>query len=434
LLHSRQREQGLARSPRSAAQSGSADFVGWIASFISFSALVLNQWAYMAGVGMASTLLFLAPWLVIVLRRPNAAIGAVCLNWPLLMLPVLATVSALWSNYPEWSLRAGIQFIVTIVIGILAGSCIKPRDALSAFMSALTLVALLSELQSAVSGSIIALFGSKNYFSLCIALLIVACIGVALDRSQHRVFRAIGMLAVALSPGLLLQGNSLGATFAAGITASVMLGIFVITKFPVQNRAAFFCLFAFTLIWLVVLASTVFENATDVLPLLGKEATLTGRTVLWDTAMDSFPKHPFLGVGFQAFWQVGNWRAEQLWLYSHIPGKSGFHFHNTYLQVLVDLGLVGLFVLVATFSVIIARIFRLVAFFQARPEQVFAIGIFVFFLMRTTFEVDLLWQFQVPSILMCMVWAYMRPGLGEKIINIRRKSQVLSSEWLVGVG
>jgi exopolysaccharide production protein ExoQ len=351
LLHSRQITQGLSRSPRSAAQSASEDLVGWIATFISFTALFLNQWAYMAGVGMASTLLFLAPWLAIVLRRPNAAVGGVRLNWPLLMLPVLATASALWSGYPEWSLRAGIQFIVTIVIGILAATCIKPRDALSALMSALTLVAVLSEVQSAASGSIVALFGSKNYFSLCIALLIVASIGVALDRSQHRVFRAVGMLAAALAPGLLLQGNSLGATFAAGITASVMVGIFVITKFPVQNRAALFCLFAFIFVWVVVLASIVFENATDVLPLLGKEATLTGRTVLWDTAMASFPKHPFLGVGFQSFWQVGNWRAEQLWLYSHIPGKSGFHFHNTYLQILVDLGLVGLFVLVATFAV-----------------------------------------------------------------------------------
>ena len=400
----------------------------------SFAALFLNQWAYAAGVGMASTLLFLAPWLVIVLRRPNAAIGGVYLNWPLLMLPVLATVSVLWSDYPEWSLRAGIQFIVTIVIGIVAASCIKPRDALSALMSALTLVAVLSELQSAASGSILALFGSKNYFSLCIALLIVASIGVALDRSQHPVFRAVGMLAAALSPGLLMQGNSLGATFAAGIAASVMLGIFVITKFPVKNRAALFGLFAFIFAWVLVLASTVFENATDVLPLLGKEATLTGRTVLWDAAMVSFPKHPFLGVGFQAFWQVGNWPAEQLWLYSHIPGKSGFHFHNTYLQILVDLGLVGLFALVATFAVIIARILHLVAFFQPGPEQVFAIGIFVFFFMRTTLEVDLLWQFQVPSVLICMVWAYMRPASAEKRISLRRKVHVPSSEWLLGAG
>jgi exopolysaccharide production protein ExoQ len=410
------------------------DSVGWIASFTSFAALFLNQWAYMAGLGMASILLFLAPWLVIVLRRPNAAIGGVYLNWPLLMLPVLATVSALWSDYPEWSLRAGIQFIVTILIGILTATCIKPRDALSSLMSALTLVGLLSELQSAASGSIMALFGSKNYFSLYIALLIVASIGVALDRSQHRVFRTIGMLAVVLSPGLLMQGNSLGATFAAGITAAVMLGIFVITKFSVQNRAALLCLFAFIFVWIVILASTMFENATDVLPLFGKEATLTGRTVLWDTAMISFPKHPLLGVGFQAFWQVGNWPAEQLWLYSHIPGKSGFHFHNTYLQILVDLGLVGLFSLVATFAAIIVRILRLVAFFQPRPEQVFAIGIFVFFFVRTTLEVDLLYQFQVPSILMCMVWAYMRPALGEKRISLRRKDQVPSGEWLVEAG
>jgi hypothetical protein len=33
-----------------------------------------------------------------------------------------------------------------------------------------------------------------------------------------------------------------------------------------------------------------------------------------------------------------------------------------------------------------------------------------------------------------MVWAYMRPALGEKRISLRRKDQVPSGEWLVGAG
>jgi O-antigen ligase len=31
-----------------------------------------------------------------------------------------------------------------------------------------------------------------------------------------------------------------------------------------------------------------------------------------------------------------------------IPNKMGFHFHDTYLQIAVDLGVIGLSVLIAT--------------------------------------------------------------------------------------
>ena len=36
--------------------------------------------------------------------------------------------------------------------------------------------------------------------------------------------------------------------------------------------------------------------------LLGKDATLTGRTGIWSAVIDSIAKRPLLGYGYQAFW------------------------------------------------------------------------------------------------------------------------------------
>jgi hypothetical protein len=45
---------------------------------------------------------------------------------------------------------------------------------------------------------------------------------------------------------------------------------------------------------------------------------------------------------------------------------------------------------------------------QLRPEQLFAVAMFVFFLLRTPVEVDLTYQAQIGSVLFCMAWTYLR--------------------------
>ena len=74
----------------------------------------------------------------------------------------------------------------------------------------------------------------------------------------------------------------------------------------------------------------------------GKDATLTGRTYLWAEGLAAARENPFLGVGYQAYWVQGFPEAERLWEEFYIGSRSGFHFHNTYIEVLVELGFVGL--------------------------------------------------------------------------------------------
>jgi exopolysaccharide production protein ExoQ len=85
----------------------------------------------------------------------------------------------------------------------------------------------------------------------------------------------------------------------------------------------------------------------------------------------------------------------------------GFHFHNIYLQVAVDLGFMGLSILVATLLVIMMRILIVLVSGRPRREQLFAISVFTFMLLRSPIEVDSFFQFDFGSIMLCLTWIYL---------------------------
>ena len=69
---------------------------------------------------------------------------------------------------------------------------------------------------------------------------------------------------------------------------------------------------------------------------------MTGRLPLWGFVWDESAGHRLEGFGWGAFWLSGR-------VHSAYEALSWFprHAHNAYLQVMVDLGLVGLVIVVA---------------------------------------------------------------------------------------
>jgi exopolysaccharide production protein ExoQ len=392
------------------------DALGWMLSCLSFTMLLLNQWSIRFGSGLPTVviLLFLLPWLWIILRQPSFALHKIVTNWPLFALPVLALISTLWSDYPAWSARAATQFLATTIVGVIAGSCIKPRSLLSGLLCALSLVTVLSVASGRTEAvgltgehALVGLFGSKNYFGLSVSFLLLTAIAVWIDRQQPRPFRWLGLATALTSPLLLVYAKSTGAMVVCLVTVLIMFLLYVGFRLLPQFRAVLMVVAVFFLIMFMIISTLNFDALQNFLGYLGKDVTLTGRTFLWEHAIRSIADNPALGVGYQAYWQPGNPGAEELWLYAGISNRYGFHFHDTYLQVAVDLGLIGLFIFVATLIAISIRIFAVVVGPKPSPEQLFAISTFLFLILRAPIEVDLFFQFQLPAILLCVIWIYL---------------------------
>jgi len=88
------------------------------------------------------------------------------------------------------------------------------------------------------------------------------------------------------------------------------------------------------------LADVAFGISSILINALGRDPTLTGRTEIWHQLLD-FHTNPVVGVGFESFWlgkrlrQIGElywWQANEA--------------HNGYLEIYLNLGLVGVFLLI----------------------------------------------------------------------------------------
>src|SRR6516225_11784068 len=282
---------------------------------------------------------------------------------------------------------------------------------LGALFSALAFVTALGLLvgQNEVWGgevTLVGLFGSKNYFGYSVGLLLLTATIVAFDRSRPGIVRLIAFAAAAVSPVVLMLSRSTGALIFSIAAIAVTCLLAFVARFALAFRFASLLLMAF-LVVLFLIVWLYIGDFTAVLNSLGKDVTLTGRTWMWEWADMAIEKRPVLGVGYQAYWQPGNWGAEEIWSHDLKPDKSGFHFHNTFRQVTVDLGYVGLFVLLATIVAICGRIASCLLFSRPEANQIFAIAVFLFVLFRFPVEVDLFWQFQIPTVILSLIWVYL---------------------------
>ena len=75
---------------------------------------------------------------------------------------------------------------------------------------------------------------------------------------------------------------------------------------------------------------------------VGKSANMSDRTHIWEVLL-SVPINPVLGTGYQSFW-LGS-RVD--WVWARLNGDNVLEAHNGYLGIYLELGVVGLLLLVA---------------------------------------------------------------------------------------
>ena len=78
--------------------------------------------------------------------------------------------------------------------------------------------------------------------------------------------------------------------------------------------------------------------------------TLTGRTYLWQQGIEAATQNPIIRRRLPGLLGSGFAEPERLWEEFFIGSRSGFHFHNTYIEMAVELGLAGVLVLAVTIS------------------------------------------------------------------------------------
>ena len=194
-------------------------------------------------------------------------------------------------------------------------------------------------------------------------------------RKRNELFLTGGFL-LAIWWLLTMADNS---TSLVSLFAAVLIVVFLGWRF-VDKR------FIGTYLIIGVLALAVAEWAFGIygsaIQLLGKDATLSDRTLLWSELLKG-KINSFFGAGFESFWLGNRSRnvAESRWW---APNQA----HNGYLETYLNLGLVGLFLLIALLIATFwkARRELLTNFQFGRFRLGFLVAVFAYKLDRGSFQ------------------------------------------------
>lgn len=293
---------------------------------------------------------------IIVLIRRKARVAVVCKeNFPILAFFLYCGVSTLWSDYTDVSLKRWIKAAGDLIMMLVV---LTDLDRLSAIKRLLSRVSFV-----VIPASILLI---KYYPNLGMGYNDFtgqsACNGVTLNKNQlGYVCLLFGLASVWRILGGLHRER--GRLITGPLVAHSIILMMVIWLFwKADSMTSFACfLMATSLVvagylgalgrraWrthlmvsamLSVAVSALFLHVgTGLVQTMGRDPTLTGRNDIWKLVLGMAP-NSVLGAGFESFW-LGP-RLQAIWdVYWWHPVQS----HDGYIDVFLNLGLVGICVL-----------------------------------------------------------------------------------------
>ncbi len=219
-----------------------------------------------------------------------------------------------------------------------------------------------------------------------------------------------GMLPLLLGVIALIFSKSASSVLSLVVVLAFCFLMTLIGKLPRDGRTIM------VMLSLIVALSLGFSVAvlgidpeSGVLALFGKDSTLTGRTDLWEAGIRStLENNPIVGFGYNAFWLPD--RYEVNILLDEFGMKNYFHFHSMFIQVFVELGGIGLALLVFMLLKSLFSVFSRFIQIGTTVESIFFIGITLMFLVRSFVEVDYYGPFNICTILFYMTQVWPAPA------------------------
>jgi exopolysaccharide production protein ExoQ len=273
------------------------------------------------------------------------------------LLLILAPLSALWSIERDDTILRSIS-LASIVLLCFAISIAgwHPRRFQQLAVPPLMFILVVSLLlgiafpdQIAEVGDDISLLGAwhgitltKNQFGMTASLAVIICVNRWLAREGRPAWSFIGG-AVAFVCLILSRSNtSLFATLLCVLFMALVMKVQVIKQRLTTVLAV--AIAGIILLYELVIQD-LFPGAYTLLApirsLTGKDATLSARTLIWDIMKEHIQAAPYLGTGYGAYW-IGPVARSPSYVFTYKMYFYPTEAHNGYLDIVNDLGYLGL--------------------------------------------------------------------------------------------
>jgi exopolysaccharide production protein ExoQ len=202
----------------------------------------------------------------------------------------------------------------------------------------------------------------KNEFGMVASFGVILCVNTWLAR-EGRMNWAIAGAAAAFACLILSRSNtSLLATVVSLFTMVLVMRVPVI-----RRRYSTHVIVATAAI--ILLYELVIQNVlpgvntllAPIMSLTGKDATFSARTIIWKVIKEHIELRPYLGTGYGAYW-IGPDPRSPSYIFTSLMFFYPMEAHNGYLEIINDLGLLGLVCLLAFLFFFIRQALRLMPF------------------------------------------------------------------------
>lgn len=281
--------------------------------------------------------------------KPQKTIKAFIASWPFLILNIWCMASYTWSGEPGNSLKSIIMYSMTVFSGIVLAGYMTWEQFTVSVVNCSGLLMILSPIVSLAIPSIgkgvydgtvawDGVFMEKQQLGIHSAIFIIAIVALNLYSDKYRkylLFLPLGFL------------NIIGAT---GKTAFIMLFVSfsTLTLIWFLRRGPIIALI--TTWTITVVFPTIYYVykflGDEIFKLLGRNKTLTGRTEVWEGVQQLIDMRPLFGWGYGAVWTNRTLTSP----YNYISDAAGFtpmNAHSSYRDTWLQLGIVGVIILVA---------------------------------------------------------------------------------------
>jgi exopolysaccharide production protein ExoQ len=263
---------------------------------------------------------------------------------PMGPLLLLIALSAVWSEYPELTVRrASREIVEAVALAMLAACFSNARVILAILFRAFLMIGCLDLLSAAIfpdSLTEIGFAGIHGHKNLAGEFFVVALPVYLLGTLYKEISgdRFLGLFSLLSGVAMLV------ATQSKTSVGAILVGLSsLVLARGLSSRHLIFLvsLLLFLLLGLLCAVAVIISwGPNELLETLIGDPTLTGRDQIWHYAISKFDGSPVVGVGYGAIWQVGL----QIQLALRAMGLF-FVFneaHNGYLEIAAQLGIAGI--------------------------------------------------------------------------------------------
>lgn len=261
-------------------------------------------------------------------------------NKILLLLLLLPVVSIIWSINPDTSLNRFYRVVVrSAIFGLYLASRYSPKElmrlvgvVLSIAMGLSIVVALGLPSYGARGDSWQGIFAHKNHLGPFAALAVVYFSLIAVYVRRYRKLALLGILFAFIA--LIFSAAKSSLVICLGTLAILPL----YRSFLHAYRSKIFTQLVLLLVGGTLTSLLAINAEYIIVNILGKSLALNGRLPLWTYLLGQVAKRPLFGYGYEAFWTD----SEQLYLGERYVGWFPSHGHSGFIDMLLQLGTVGL--------------------------------------------------------------------------------------------